>query len=718
MKSNSDTLIGHVLDGKYRIIKRLGRGGMAEVYLAEQESLGRPVAIKLMHAFLLADEDFLNRFKREARAMAALNHPHIASVYDFDTYGQDSYYLVMEYIDGGTLKAELEQLAANDEHMPLERVVELTTQLADALAYAHGRGMVHRDIKPGNIMLDEETGKAILTDFGIVKMLGGQTAAYTMTGALIGTPAYMSPEQALGKPGDARVDIYSLGVLLFQMITGELPFAADTPLAVVMKHVNDPAPMPVDFNPDVSPDLQEVVLKALAKAPEERFQSAAEMATALRAVDLASRQETAVLPITIPPPTVSPAPLGETQTAASAELTRAIMPAAEAAAEDAAVASAALSQAAAPPAPAFAQTPVAPVSTSRPIWLYGLGLLLLLLLIGGGVGATLGWFGGAGADGEELLPVALPVDEDNSASATPTPGQTAAETAVSPEILAEAAGIATPQPTEETTSTPTLTPTATPTLTPTPDRTAEFLATCTHEAELVNHYTYNSPNFRAAWAGENFAMNWVLGNSGTCPWPADGRWVYLSGEQFSYEDEGLILGEIVAAGAEIELRTDFRAPAVPRQYQSVWQLVDGDEIAISEPITYSVSVQERVTPTPTPTATPPASPTPEQEVEELNYLFQVLSCEYITIDWRCHVRLTPFGGGGGPYTVLVFDQPGGQATEFRDGGPYNYFAIARRCAAFNANVRVIDDSQTPALTMDRHLYLDPNNYFAGGCVLP
>jgi eukaryotic-like serine/threonine-protein kinase len=713
MINQSDTLVGQVLGGKYKIIKRLGRGGMAEVYLAHQENLDRQVAIKLMHAFLLSDEDFLNRFKREAKAMAALNHRHIVSVYDFDTYGQDSYYLVMEYINGGTLKARLEQLAAAGERMPLERVVKLTTQMAEALAYAHKRGMVHRDIKPGNIMLDEETGKAILTDFGIVKMLGGQTVAHTMTGALIGTPAYMSPEQALGKPGDARADIYSLGILLFQMTTGKLPFAADTPLAVVMKHVNDPTPLPVNINPDTPPGLQAVIIKAMAKQPEERYQSAAEMAAALRAIDLLDLSTPAMLP---PVAESDAVPIDATTVESIAGMETEIVPAGTA------------TQVVATPAETEAVTPTttaspipAAASSGRPLWFYGL-IVLLLLLTGGGMGAALGLFGGSGENGDDSQ-AALVAAETNTPTITIT--TTATETVVpqeTPDVVGSA--VAAVRLTEEAqpTGTPTLTPTQTPTYTPTPDRTLDFLGSCVDGIELVNHFTYNSPNFRAAWAGENFAMNWVLRNSGTCPWPDDTRWTYISGETFGYDDEGLLLGETVNAGDEIELRIDLNAPATPRQYESVWQLIDADDNPVSDPITYTVSIQVRATATPTRTPTPAvtATSTPSAPVAELNYLFEVLpgSCQYQVNDWRCQVRITPYGGGGGPYTVLVFDLPGGQATEFRGSGPFNYFPGARRCAAFNSNVRVIDDSQTPALLMDRHLYVDPNLHFAGGCTLP
>ncbi|MEJ2748149.1 MAG: serine/threonine-protein kinase, partial [Anaerolineae bacterium] len=229
----TEPLIGQKL-GKYIIEEKFGSGGMAEVYKAYQKNLDRYVAIKVMHSFLIdyEDENFLSRFTREAKAMAALNHPHIIRVYDFDTFGQNDHYLVMDYVSGGSLKDKLEALIAEGQRMPLEQSIKLTTQIAEALAYAHQRNMVHRDIKPANILLDEHESP-YLTDFGIVKMVGGQTMGYTATGALIGTPAYMSPEQALGKPGDKRSDLYSLGIMLFQMVTGQLPFNADTPLAVV-----------------------------------------------------------------------------------------------------------------------------------------------------------------------------------------------------------------------------------------------------------------------------------------------------------------------------------------------------------------------------------------------------------------------------------------------------------------------------------------------------
>ncbi|MCA9932150.1 MAG: serine/threonine protein kinase, partial [Anaerolineales bacterium] len=304
----SDTLTGKTI-GKYKIVTRLGKGGMAEVYKGYQENLDRYVAIKLMHTFLITEEDFLQRFMREAKAMARLRHPNIVRIYDFDVYGENSYYLVMEFINGGTLKEMLDERAASGEGLTLQESIRICTEVADALAYAHRLNMIHRDIKPGNIMLDD-SGKAILTDFGIVKLVGDQSMAHTATGALIGTPAYMSPEQALGRPGDERVDIYALGVLLFQMVANKLPFEADTPLAVVMKHVNEQPPLPMEFNPDVPLDLQEIILKALAKNPDDRFATAKEMANALRAVNLDGPSAAAgFMPATTPSsPTLSSSP--------------------------------------------------------------------------------------------------------------------------------------------------------------------------------------------------------------------------------------------------------------------------------------------------------------------------------------------------------------------------------------------------------------------------
>ncbi len=264
--------------GKYKIVEHLGSGGMAEVYKAYQASLDRYVALKLMHPSLAEDESFSSRFGREARSLAAINHPHIISVYDFDVEGNTSY-IVMEYISGGTLKELQTTLTQRGERLPLAQAVKLTLQVADALAYAHGRGLIHRDIKPANVMINER-GDAILTDFGIAKMMTGPS--YTMTGAMIGTPAYMSPEQAMGQPGDERSDLYALGVLFFELVAGKLPFEADTPMAVVIKHISDPVPYPREFNATLPPAIEHIIRQTLAKDPADRFPSVHAFARALR----------------------------------------------------------------------------------------------------------------------------------------------------------------------------------------------------------------------------------------------------------------------------------------------------------------------------------------------------------------------------------------------------------------------------------------------------
>jgi tRNA A-37 threonylcarbamoyl transferase component Bud32 len=264
--------------GKYRVLEPLGRGGMAQVYRAYHPQLDRYVAVKVLRSDLVEDEEFLSRFQREARAVAALRHPNIVQVFDFDVYG-DIYYMVMELLEGDTLKTRLNDYRARGESMPPGEVVRILLDVLDGLAYAHSEGMIHRDIKPANILLTRR-GQAVVADFGIAQILGG--TQYTVSGALMGTLNYMAPEQGLESHSDARSDIYSLGIVYYEMLTQRTPFDADTPLAILMKHLNDPLPLPRQVAPAIPEPFERVVLKALAKRPEERYQSAAEMAQALR----------------------------------------------------------------------------------------------------------------------------------------------------------------------------------------------------------------------------------------------------------------------------------------------------------------------------------------------------------------------------------------------------------------------------------------------------
>lgn len=266
-------LIGQTLGGRYRILEEIGRGGMgAIVYKALDTDLDRVVAVKVLPSFLVRDPEYLERFHREAQAAAQLDGPHILNVFD---YGEkEGYtYLVMSYVSGGTLQDRL------GRPMAMEEVVDIISQVGEGLAFAHRRGVVHRDIKPGNILLTED-GQAVIADLGIAKILAA--SSLTKTSTVIGTPEYMSPEQGTGaKDVDERSDIYALGVMLYEMLTGRVPFQADTPLALVHKHVYEPPPLPHSLNPAIPPAMERVVLRALNKKPEGRYQSVEQMVEAL-----------------------------------------------------------------------------------------------------------------------------------------------------------------------------------------------------------------------------------------------------------------------------------------------------------------------------------------------------------------------------------------------------------------------------------------------------
>ncbi len=264
--------------GKYRIVSRLGRGGMAVVYKAYQANLDRYVAIKVLHGHLADESNFVRRFEREAKVVAGLRHPNIVQVFDFDRQG-DMYYMAMEFINGPTLKLELEERHRQGQLFELKETGRIMVALCQAIDYAHSRGMVHRDLKPANFILTEE-GQILILDFGIAKIMGD--VKHTLTGAVIGTPAYMSPEQGQGERGDNRSDIYSLGVVLYEMVTGKTPFDADTPYAVILKHITDPLPLPRLVNPNLPEALERVILKALSKDPNGRFQSGLEFAAAIK----------------------------------------------------------------------------------------------------------------------------------------------------------------------------------------------------------------------------------------------------------------------------------------------------------------------------------------------------------------------------------------------------------------------------------------------------
>src|SRR5947207_4609154 len=263
----SDTLIGTVFDGRYRIVRKLGAGGMADVYLAEDQELGRRVAIKILNDRHAADDSFVERFRREAKNAAGLSHPNIVSVYDRGT-AEGTYYSAMEYIDGRSLK----ELIVSRGPAPVKTAVEYTRQILAAVGFAHRHGIVHRDIKPHNVLVGPE-GRLKVTDFGIARSGASQM---TEVGSIIGTAQYLSPEQARGSPVDQTSDLYSVGVVLYEMLTGQVPFTGDTPLEIAMKHLSAVPKSPSELRPDVPHDLDLIVLRALAKNPEERYQTAEE----------------------------------------------------------------------------------------------------------------------------------------------------------------------------------------------------------------------------------------------------------------------------------------------------------------------------------------------------------------------------------------------------------------------------------------------------------
>lgn len=289
--------------GPYRIINQIGQGGMATVYKAYQLSMDRNVAIKVLPGQLAESAEFIQRFQQEARIIANLEHPHILPVFDFGESDGVTYF-VMRFLEGGTLKDRMK-----DGPLSWDEIDRLFTQLAEALGYAHDRGIVHRDLKPANALIDTN-GNLFLTDFGIAKLLESASPRLTQTDAVMGTPAYISPEQAQALTVDRRSDIYSLGIILYEMVTGRVPFTADTPLAVILKQISDPLPPPTTIKPDLPASVERVILKALAKNPDDRFSSTAEFIAAwkkaLKDADRTIRETEVVAPPAVVPPVDAP----------------------------------------------------------------------------------------------------------------------------------------------------------------------------------------------------------------------------------------------------------------------------------------------------------------------------------------------------------------------------------------------------------------------------
>lgn len=625
-------MIGKKL-GKYRIIEHLGTGGMSEVYKAYQPGLDRYVAIKVLHSFLATEEDFLTRFRREAKVAAMLRHPNIVRVHDFDAE-EKIYYMVMEFVDGLSLKTRLREMTEQDQTLSQKEIIRIVAAVANALDYAHQRGMVHRDIKPANIMFTQDN-EVILMDFGIAKMVN--VAGLTASGAMVGTPAYMAPEQGLGQAGDERADIYSLGVVLYQLLTGHLPFNAETPMGIVLKHINEPLTSPREINPDLPSGVETVVMRALAKRPEDRYQTAKNLANDLR-------QAIAGEPIEL----VEPIEQDETvisstfATAVSARPRRQISQ---------------WEKATLPSAPVYPPTADSdgPSKRHRIFRLVALAALILASSV-----AALFATGRA----EPLLTTfnamfqqtATPTSEVQD---TPTPTSDAVATQI-------AAAMATwnAQATHEATInfTPSPTPTPTPTSTPTPDLTATAEFACVLDLEMARDIPVRPS---VLMPGQEFTKRWYVENTGTCVWPRGVEVIFLSGDELEVIEKSVV--KRIEPGETTEVEIILKAPRSYDEYTSVWRLQDVERNSIGE----KLEVVCRVGPTPTPRATASSSPTPTPKFTPTPS--QALWMSKPGLGW-CSGDKTKgrveWGVGGGPSDEYHYFYSG-VVPEFELGGPFN-----------------------------------------------
>ncbi len=543
-------------------------------YKGEQLQLHRLVAVKVLHPFLADDEGFVVRFQREARIVATLRHPNIVQVFDFDYNEElDLYYMVMEYINGPTLKSRLVH-----ESLSQEYIAATCAAIADALDYAHERGMIHRDIKPANIMFLEDD-QPVLTDFGIAKML--TLSGLTASGAMVGTPAYMAPEVGSGKPGTTYSDIYALGVVLYQVITGSLPFNSESPMGIVMQHMNEPAPHPSLLAPTIPPALEAVILKAMEKDPAARFNRAGDMAAALRqAMGLANPNgritplpvhkvpvEVAVMPPqegqTVTTPTIYSTPIIDRLVKEDAEAWR--MP--EGTPADYNIdptTGFADSEALAGSAKPRQRT----VSLKNMLW----GWLLILAL---GIAAGGLWYGINGG-----IPLTL------RGYQTQVPTQTLQN------VINLLNPTGTPVPSQTSSPPPTPNPTATrfPTLTATP-----LPEPCIPRGRVDQ--VRIEP---AKVVGPGSALIAILSirNSGECAWQAGAQLRFVSGTLMEALDVFPL--DALLPASTLQIHMPLLAPQAFGTYTSVWEIRQPDATRLGNPVKIEITVDDLPTATPLP----------------------------------------------------------------------------------------------------------------------
>jgi serine/threonine-protein kinase len=614
--------------GKYEVVERLGRGGMAEVYRAYHVSLDRYVAIKVLHAFLADDPEFKNRFEKEARNIARLKHANIVQVYDFENdTDSESYYMVMELVEGPTLKEQLFKLNEQGTLMSLREALRIVRQAASALAYAHAQNMIHRDVKPANLMLDRDN-RVVLTDFGIAKIVTG--VQFTASGGMVGTPAYMAPEQGLGEAGDERSDLYSLGVILFQLVTGKLPYDAETPLAVILKHLNEPIPLARRINPDLPESIDKIITRLMAKDPDERYQRAPELIADLERVE---RGEVVNYSAAVP---TSRSEVEEQDTRDFTPLSREVR-AARAMRERRESAGAG----------------VVPPRNRFPMWywlLFG-GIIVIgatLFILSDSASPLLAFFNSTDTPTAtdtplptntatevftpsdtytptetETFTLTLTPSETPVPTDTPTDTQTPLPTATNTPTLTDTATplpptltytltpslTLTPSNTPTLTFTPSVTPTPSITLTPTFDVTLTLLqatlfweqqtatiAACDFDYRIVDQDPEDGDFFLA---GREYTREITLQNTGTCPWERLTALVFREGENFDAEPY-LFIRERVNVGETTTVTFVGRTPpAACRENNQVvicagrWELLTPGQILIGdEPVIISVNVYE------------------------------------------------------------------------------------------------------------------------------